>query len=36
MKPQTIGGVTILAPVRPEYRAILSPQAMDFVASLAR
>jgi hypothetical protein len=36
MQPQVIGGVKIMAPVRPEYRTILTPEACQLVAHLAR
>jgi malate synthase len=36
MKPHVMGGMTILAPLRPEYSNILTPQALGFVAELAR
>ena len=36
MEATTVGGVTLLAPLRPEYRAVLTPQALEFVAQLSR
>lgn len=36
LTPTTLGGATILAPIRPEYRGILTPQALDFISHLAR
>lgn len=36
MKPHVIGGVTIKAPMRPEYNTILTPEALEFVAHLSR
>lgn len=32
----TVGDVTLLGPVRPEYRVILTPQALQFIAKLSR
>ncbi|GAB4822366.1 hypothetical protein N2152v2_009412 [Parachlorella kessleri] len=36
MQPQVVGGLTIKAPLRPEYRTILTPEACQLLAHLAR
>ena len=36
MQAQVIGGVSIRAPVPPEYRSVLTPGALEFIAHLAR
>lgn len=36
MHTQSIGGVQVTAPVRPEYRKIVTPDAMKFIAHLSR
>ena len=36
MQATVIGGATLHAPVPPEYRRVLTPEAMDFVAHLSR
>ncbi|KDD74227.1 malate synthase [Helicosporidium sp. ATCC 50920] len=36
MKPQMLGGCLISAPLRAEYRKILTPEALEFVAHLSR
>lgn len=36
MMPQLVGGAKIIAPIRPQYQGIITPEAMQFVAHLAR